>query len=56
MKSAIPFAFAAQLHNDAIRDGYRNPAPRPAEPEVVVEQPSRSLRLRRTLHLARASC
>ena len=55
MKSAIPFAFAAQLHSDAIRDGYRNPAPQPAEPEVV-EQPARGMRLLRTLHLARASC
>jgi hypothetical protein len=55
MKSAIPFAFAAQLQADAIRGGYRNPAPRPAEPEVA-EQRSRSRRLRRTLHLARASC
>jgi hypothetical protein len=54
MKSAIPFAFAAQLHADALRDAYRNP-PKHAEPELAAE-PVRRQRLLRTLHLGRSAC
>ena len=55
MKSAIPYAFAAQLQTDAIRDGYRNPPVKDAEPDVVADAPRRR-RLLRTLHIARAAC
>jgi hypothetical protein len=54
MKSVLPFAFAAHLHADAVRDAYRNP-PKPAEPEVASE-PVRRQRLLRTLHLGRSAC
>ena len=51
MKSAIPYAFAAQLQTAAIRDGYRNPPEQPAEPEAAA--PRRRARFLRSLALAR---
>jgi hypothetical protein len=54
MNSAINYMSAAQLHADAIREGYRNPRPRVEEPKVEqAVRVSRSRRLR-ALILARA--
>ena len=54
MNSAISYMSAAQLHADAIRESYRNPRPRLAEPNnAQTVKASRPRRLR-ALILARA--
>jgi len=51
MTSAISYLSAAQLHADAVREGYRNPRPRPAKALDVdrAQRPRPALALRALL-------
>ena len=53
MNSAISYMSAAQLHADAIREGYRNPRPRLEEPKVAQTVRANRPRRLRALILAR---
>jgi hypothetical protein len=54
MNSAISYMSAAQLHADAIRESYRNPRHRVAEPKAVQTVKANRPRRLRALILARA--
>jgi hypothetical protein len=54
MNSAISYMSAAQLHADAIREGYRNPRPRLEEPARPEPKRAPRPRLFSVLRLARA--